>query len=70
MQTYSLQLTQTMRTALDDAMTKVPQEYANTQAKAYLAECIAKAAAQGQTDYGAFVAIATGQIPKLAYLLS
>ena len=38
-----------MRKALEESMTKVPLEYSTPAIKAYLAECILKAAAQGQT---------------------
>jgi hypothetical protein len=60
---YDSQLVQLMRAALDDAMTKVPSEHATTATKAYLAECILKAAARGQTTYESFVAAACAQIP-------
>jgi hypothetical protein len=40
-----------MRKALEESMTKVPLEYSTPAIKAYLAECILKAAAQGQTSY-------------------
>jgi hypothetical protein len=36
-----------MKRALEDVMTRVPLEYSTPAAKAYLAECILKAAAQG-----------------------
>ena len=39
---------QIMRTALEEAMTPVPLEYSTPAIKAHLAECILKAAAQGQ----------------------
>jgi hypothetical protein len=42
-------LVQIMRNALEEVMTRVPLEYSNLTIKAYLAESILKAAAQGQT---------------------
>ncbi|HEV7983994.1 MAG TPA: hypothetical protein VGP86_13960 [Xanthobacteraceae bacterium] len=51
-----------MRNALEDVMTKVPVEYSTPAAKAYLAECILKAAAQGHTSYNELVASASDQI--------
>jgi hypothetical protein len=40
-----------MRAALDEVMTKIPLEQATPGIKAALAECILKAAANGQTSY-------------------
>jgi hypothetical protein len=51
-----------MRNALEDVMTKVPVEYSTPATKAYLAECILKAAAQGHTSYNELVAAASDQI--------
>jgi hypothetical protein len=59
-----------MRTALDDVMTKVPLEYSTPAIKAHLAECILKAAAQGQTSYEQLVSAATAQIPLILSLLT
>jgi hypothetical protein len=39
------QLIDTMRSALEEVMRKVPLEYSTSSTKAYLAECILKAAA-------------------------
>jgi hypothetical protein len=50
MQKFDPQLVQVMRNALEEVMTKVPLEYSSSSTKAYLAECILKAAAQGQTS--------------------
>jgi len=54
-----------MRNALEDVMTKVPVEYSTPAAKAYLAECILKAAAQGHTTYNELVTAAAGQIQEI-----
>jgi N-acetylglucosamine kinase-like BadF-type ATPase len=56
------ELTQVMRDALEDVMTRVPEEYSTSTTKAYLAECILKAAAQGHTNYNELVAAAADQI--------
>jgi hypothetical protein len=50
MPSYSPELIQTMRAALDEVMTKVPLEQATPGIKAALAEHILKTAAQGQTS--------------------
>ncbi len=59
-----------MKRALEDVMTRVPLEYSTPAAKAYLAECILKAAAQGHTNYDAFVATASDQIQVILSLFS
>jgi hypothetical protein len=51
-------------------MTKVPLEYSSSSTKAYLAECILKAAAQGQTSYDQLVAAAADQIDQIQVVLS
>jgi len=48
---FDPQLVVLMRSALEEAMTKVPSECATSSTKAYLAECILKAAAQGHTSF-------------------
>lgn len=59
---FDPELIQTMRDALDHVMTLVPVEYATPATKAYLAECILKAAAQGHTSYDILVGTAADQI--------
>jgi hypothetical protein len=56
------QLIDTMRSALEEVMRKVPLEYSTSSTKAYLAECILKAAAQGHTTFDELVAAAADQI--------
>lgn len=56
------ELVQAMRDALDEAMTRVPTEYATSETKACLAEYILKAVAQGHTTYDELVAAAGDQI--------
>ena len=59
---FDPQLIQDMRNALEEVMTKVPLEYSTSATKAYLAECILKAAAQGHTSYNELVVAAADQI--------
>jgi len=70
MQKFDPQLVQVMRNALEEVMTKVPLEYSSSSTKAYLAECILKAAAQGQTSYDQLVAAAADQIDQIQVVLS
>jgi hypothetical protein len=56
------QLVDVMRSALEEVMTRVPAEYSSSATKAYLAECILKAAAQGHTTFDELVAAAANQI--------
>ena len=56
------ELIELMRTALEDVMTRVPVESSTPALKAYLAECILKAAAQGQTGYDGLLAAALDQM--------
>ena len=53
MPSYSPELIQTMRAALDEVMTKIPLDQATPGIKAHMAEFILKAAAEGQTSYDA-----------------
>ena len=62
MPTFDPQLVRVMRSALEEVMTRVPLEYSTPATKAYLAECILKAAAQGQTSYDRLVNVAADQI--------
>ena len=59
MPNFDPELVQVMRHALDEIMKKVPLEYATQPTKAYLAECILKAAAQGRTSYDALQHVPT-----------
>ena len=67
---FDPQLIQVMRDALEAVMTKVPTEQATPAVKAYLAECILKAAAQGQTTFDGLVAAAAEQIHAIVSLLT
>jgi hypothetical protein len=66
---YSPQLIQTMRAALDAAMTNVPVGHATPGLKAHLAEFILQAAAQGLTSYNGLVAAASDQIQTIISML-
>ena len=59
---FDPQLIQDMRNVLEEVMTRVPLEYSTSATKAYLAECILKAAAQGHTSYNELIAAASDQI--------
>ncbi len=67
---FDPQLASLMKRVLEDVMTKVPVEYSTTATKAYLAECILKAAAQGHTTYNELVAAASAQIDVIVSLLT
>ena len=67
---YSPELIQIMRAALDEVMTKVPSEQATPGIKAALAECILKAAAEGETKYECLVAAGSGQIHSVLSMLT
>jgi len=51
-----------MRAALDEVMTRIPVEQATPGVKAYMAELILKAAADGQTSYESLLMAASTQI--------
>lgn len=67
---FGPQLIQDMRNALEEVMTKVPLEYSTSATKAYLAECILKAAAQGHTSYNELIAAASDQINVILSLFT
>jgi hypothetical protein len=62
MPSYSPELIQTMRAALDEVMTKIPMDQATLGIKVRMAELILKAAAGGLTTYEDLLATATDQI--------
>jgi hypothetical protein len=65
MPAFGPELIQTMRTALEEVMTKVPLDQATPGIKARLAECILKAAAEGRTSYDDLLAAAADQLPTI-----
>ena len=69
MPSYSPELIQIMRAALEEVMTKIPLEQTTPGIKAALAECILKAAAEGQTSYDDLVAVASDQIQTIVSML-
>jgi hypothetical protein len=70
MPTFSPALITIMRAVLEEAMTKVPAEQATTLTKAYLAEFILKAAAEGLTSYEGLMAAAINQLPTILSMFS
>jgi hypothetical protein len=63
-------LIEIMKRVLEDTMTRVPSQHSTPAAKAYFAECILKAAAQGKTSYDALLVAAADQIEVFVSLLS
>ena len=63
-------LIEVMRKVLEDTMTRVPSEHSTPATKAYFAEFILKAAAQGKTNYDALIVAAADQIELYVSLLS
>lgn len=70
MQPFDPRLISLMRNVLEDVMTKVPLEYSTPATKAFLAECILKAAAQGHTSYNELMAAASDQIQTIVSLFT
>jgi hypothetical protein len=70
MPSYGPELIQTMRTVLDEVMTKIPVDQATQSVKVQLAEFILKAAAEGQTSYDALLTSASAQIQTILSMLS
>jgi hypothetical protein len=70
MPSYSPELIQTMRAALDEVMTKIPLDQATPAIKAHLAELILKTAAEGQTSYDALLAAASDNIQTILSMLT
>jgi hypothetical protein len=70
MASYSPELIQTMRAALDEVMTKIPVDQATPAIKARMAEFILKAAAEGQTSYDGLVSAASDQIQTILSMLT
>jgi hypothetical protein len=65
MPNFDPELVRLMRSVLEEIMTRVPLDYSTSATKAYLAEGILKAAAQGQTSYEELMAAAADQIPAV-----
>ena len=67
---FDPELITVMKKVLEDTMMRVPSEYSNPAAKAYFAEYILKAAAQGKTSYDALIVAAADQIEVFVSLFS
>jgi len=67
---FDPELIEVLKKVLEDIMTRVPSEHSTPAAKAYFAEFILKAAAQGQTSYDALLAAAAEQIEVFVALFS
>jgi hypothetical protein len=67
---FDPELVQVMRSVLEDIMTRVPLEISGATTKAYLAEAILKAAAQGHTSYNELIATATDQVQVILSMLT
>jgi hypothetical protein len=70
MQSFSPELVHTMRQALEDVMARIPFDQTTPGIKAYMAECILKAAAEGQTSYDALVAAALAEVQTILSMLT
>ena len=70
MPSYSPELIQIMRAALDEVMTKIPVDQVTPRLKAHMAEVILTAAAEGQTSYEGLLASALNQIPTILSMLT
>jgi hypothetical protein len=70
MPAFSPELIQTMRAALEEVMTRVPLEHATSGVKAHLAECILRAAAEGQTSYASLLASASAQLQTILSMVT
>jgi hypothetical protein len=70
MPSYSPDLIQTMREALDEVVATIPADQATPGIKAHLAELILKAAADGQTSYDELLAAASAQADRLLAVLT
>ena len=59
---FDPELIAVMKRVLEDTMIRVPAEYSTSAAKAYFAEYILKAAAQGKNSYDALIVAAADHI--------
>ena len=70
MPAFNPELVSLMRMVLEEVMARVPADQATPGIKAYLAEIILKAAAQGETSYDGLIAAASSQIHTIISMLS
>jgi N-acetylglucosamine kinase-like BadF-type ATPase len=62
---YSRDFVQTMRSALDEVVTKIPEDQATSAVRAKIAELILKAAAEGQRTSEGLISSASEQVPTI-----
>jgi hypothetical protein len=65
MTSYRPELILTMRLALEEVMSQISLNHATTGIKAYMAEFILKAAADGEASYDGLIAKASNQIKTM-----
>jgi len=65
MPAFSPELVQTMRAVLEEVMAKVPLQQATPEIKTHVAQCILKAAAEGQTSHESLIAAAANQLSTI-----
>ena len=62
---YSPEFVRTMRSALDEVVTKIPAHQATSAVKVKIAEIILKTAAEGQRSYEGLISAASEQVPTI-----
>jgi hypothetical protein len=62
---YSPDFVQTMRSTLDEVVTKIPENQATSAVRAKIAELILKTAAEGQRSYAGLINAASEQVPTI-----
>lgn len=67
---FDAELVQVMRNSLETVMSRVPLEYSTPSTKAYFAEYIVTAAAQGQTSFDGLATSVAEQIDKIVSLIT
>jgi hypothetical protein len=65
MSNHSPELIRTMRLVLEEVMSQIVLNQTTTSIKAYMAEFILKAVADGETSYDGLIARASGQIKAI-----
>ena len=70
MPSYSPEVVQAMRTALDVVMTKIPTEQSTQAVKAAVAEYILKVAAKGETSSEGLIAAASEHLQTILTMLT
>jgi hypothetical protein len=62
---YSPDFVHTMRSALDEVVTKIPANQATSAVKAKIAELILKTAAEGPRSYEGLISAVSEQVPTI-----